>query len=209
MMRGFLFSGLLLVCATLGRTADGDFTRSISPDDFKAAGLDQLSPAQRQYLDALIAGSKQGLAIAARQSAEDARMAKQKADEALVAQRAAEAETRMAKDEAKAVKAAAAETKSDRKGFFAKAQVLLVPGTKIEYAVIKSTIAGKFEGWDGRTVFPLANGQRWRVINSGDHYFTPPTDNVEVQVSSAVLGGYMMDFPTLNVRVRVRLLSDK
>jgi hypothetical protein len=208
-MRRFFFSGFLLVCATLGRPAEGDFTRSISPDDFKEAGLDQLSPAQRQHLDALIAGFKQGLTIAARQSAEEARVARQKADEALVAQRAAEAETKLAKDEAKAVKAEAAETKTDRKGFFAKARVMIVPGTKIEYAEIKSTVLGKFEGWEGRSVFRLANNQRWQVANSDEHYFTPPEDNVEVEIRPAALGGFWMYFPAIGKQVRVKLLGDK
>ena len=207
-MRKFFFSGLLLVCATLGRTAEGDFTRSISPDDFKAAGLDQLTPAQRQHLDELIAGFKQGLVTAARQSAEEARAAQQKADEALMAQRAAEAEAKLAKDEAKAVKAEAADTKSGSKGFFAKAKVMVVPGTKIEYAEIKSTVLGKFEGWGGRTVFRLANNQRWQVANSDERYFTPPEDKVEVEIRPAVLGGFWMYFPAFNKQVRVKLLSD-
>ena len=87
--------------------------------------------------------------------------------------------------------------------------MLLVPGTKIEYAVVKSTIVGKFEGWDGYTVFPLANGQRWRVANSGEHFFTPPVENVEVEISPAALGGFWMNVPSLSISVRVRLLSDK
>lgn len=208
-MRAFFISALLVVTAIFARAAEGDFTRSISPEDFKAAGLDQLSPAQRQHLDALIAGFKQGLATAAQKSAEEARVAKQKADAALAAQRVAEAEAKLAKDEAKAIKAEAADTKADRKGFFAKAKVMIVPGTKIEYAEIKSTIVGKFEGWEGRTIFQLANNQRWQVTNSGDRYFTPPEDNVEVEIRPAVLGGFWMFFPAFGKQVRVKLLPEK
>ena len=174
-----------------GWADEGGFSHSISRGDFESVGLNQLTPAQLKHLDELIAAYKSPDVAAARRQTE----------EAIAARKAAEAET-------KAVKSEVAESKKNSQGFLAKAKVLLVPGTKIEYAVIKSTVAGKFEGWDGHTVFTLVNGQRWQVINRGDRYFTPPMDNVEVQVSSSAFGGYMMDFPGLNVQVRVRLLSD-
>jgi len=49
-----------------------------------------------------------------------------------------------AKEEAKTAKT---ESRSSDRGFLAKAKVLLVPGTKIEYAEIRSTVEGTFEGW--------------------------------------------------------------
>jgi len=113
-----------------------------------------------------------------------------------------------AQAETKAAKAEVTESKKSSQGFFAKAKVLLVPGTQIEYAVIKTTITGKFEGWEGHTMFHLANGQRWQVVNSNENYFTPPKENVEVEISPATLGGFWMNFPALKTRVRVRLLSD-
>jgi multidrug efflux pump subunit AcrA (membrane-fusion protein) len=209
MMRKALLSGLVLCCVTLAYAAEGDFTRSISPENFKAAGLDRLTPDQLQRLNELITGFKQDLVTTARQSAEEARAAKQKAEEAVAAQRAAEASARLAKDELKAATAEAAESKTDRKGFFAKAKVMIVPGTKIEYAEIKSTVLGPFEGWKGRTTFRLANGQRWQVFNSNEDYFTPPQENVEVQIRPAVLGGYWMFFPAFDKQVRVKLLETK
>jgi len=195
MMRRILVSGIVLVLAVGARAAEEDFTRSISPADFAAAGLDRLSPAQRQHLDALIAAFNKGLVTAAQQATEEARVAKQKAAEALAAQRAAEAE--------------ATENKRDHKGFFAKAKVMLVPGTKIEYAEINSTVLGPFEGWNGRTVFRLANGQQWQVTNSNEDYFTPPKKDVAVAIRQAALGGFWMFFPSLDKQVRVKLLSTK
>lgn len=209
MMRGIFFSGLMFLSVALAQAAEGDFTRSISPDDFKAAGLDRLTPAQRQHLDELIAGFKQGLVAAAQQSAAEARAAKQNADQALAAQRAAEAEAKRAREEANAIQAEAADTKGGSKGFFAKARVMIVPGTKIEYAEIKSTVLGPFEGWEGRTIFRLANGQRWQVFNSNESYFTPPKDSVEVEIRPAALGGFWMFFPAFEKQVRVKLLGNK
>lgn len=175
------------------------FTESLTADDLAKAGLSQLTPEQRQRLDELVAAYKNGQLAAAQKAAVDAQKAK---DEALAAKQKAE-------KEAKEAKAEVAESKKATKGFFAKAKVLLVPGTKIEYAVVKSTIVGKFEGWDGYTVFPLANGQYWRVANSGEHFFTPPMKDVEVEITPAALGGFWMNVPSLNISVRVKLLSEK
>jgi hypothetical protein len=181
---------VFLVATAAALAEEKNFTRTISPADFESVGLNQLSPAQLKHLDELINAFKNSDVAAARRVA----------DEALQAKRASEAE-------AKAARAEAAESRNSSQGFLAKAKVMLVPGTQVEYAVIKTTIPGKFEGWKGPTVFALANGQRWRVANSGEHYFTPPMDDVEVQITPAVLGGYWMFFPQLGKQVRVKLVE--
>lgn len=207
MKKGRILAGLLFIAAaTLGWTEEASFSQSISPEDFNAAGLQRLTPAERQHLDEMVTAYKKGLVAEAQHTAEEALKAKQaaqhSAEEALKAKQVAEAETQ-------AAKAAAIESKGSEKGFFAKAKVKVVPGTKIEYAEIKTTIPGKFEGWSGKTVFHLANGQHWQVANSGDRYFTPPVQNVEVEIRQASFGGFWMFFPAQDVRVRVKLLGDK
>jgi len=196
--------------------AEPVFTQSLSSEDFRAAGLDQLRPSQLEHLDALVAAYQERLATQARRAAEEVSAAQQKAEVALAAQRAAEAVAKVAKEEAQqakaeveARKAELAESKASDKGFFAKAKVLLVPGTQIEYVEIRSTIEGLFEGWSGRTVLRLANGQRWQVFNSDERYFVPPQNNVEVAIRPAALGGYWMYFPAFEKRVRVKLLDAK
>ena len=202
MKRGF-FALLFLAAAVFVRAEETNFSQALSPDEFKAAGLDRLSPEERRKLDKLVQAFKEGQVTAAQQSAAGAIAAKRTAE---AEAQAAKEEARVAKEEAKAAKT---EAKASDRGFLAKAKVLLVPGTKIEYAEIRSMIEGTFEGWDGRTVFHLANGQRWKVVNSGDRYFVPPQKNVEAVISPAVLGGYWMSFPSLDARVRVKLLADK
>jgi|NGEPerStandDraft_6_1074524.scaffolds.fasta_scaffold14705_2 hypothetical protein len=191
MKRCFLAGLVFLALAGSGRAGEEKFSQSIKADDFSAAGLNHLSPAELSRLDALVAAYKNGVIADARRSA----------DEALSAKRAAEAE-------AKAAKAEVAESKKSSQGFLAKAKVMVVPGTKIEYAMVKSTIPGKFRGWENHTVFVLANGQRWQVVN-GDRYFTPTKENIEVEITPSVLGGYWMNFPVLGTQVRVKLLYDK
>jgi hypothetical protein len=188
----------------LGLAGEADFSRSLSPDEFKAAGLDRLSPAELKRLDELVMARQNSDVAAARRAVEEARQARLAAE---AATKAAKVAALAAEAEAKAAKAEVTDAKKGNQAFQAKAKVMLVPGTQIEYAVIKSTIAGKFEGWDRNTIFVLANGQRWQVANSGDRYFTPPKDDVEVEIAPAALGGYWMYCPRLKVQVRVKLLA--
>ncbi len=191
-MKWLLVSGLVIgSLAHLVRADDKKFSQSMTPEDFAAAGLNQLTPAQVSRLDALATAFKNGAVASIRQSA----------DEALAAKRAAEAET-------KAAKAEVLEFKKTSLGFFSKAKIILMPGTKIEYAVVKSTIPGKFQGWEGHANFHLANGQDWQVANA-DNYYTPTRENIEVEITQSALGGYWMRFPDLDTEVRVRLLADK
>jgi hypothetical protein len=188
-----------MIFAAVGRAEDANFTRAISPEDFKAAGLDHLTPEQIRQLDELVLNFKSGQIAAARHSVQEAIKAKQ----------VAEAQAKAAQSEAKSAHAEVIESKQSTQGFFAKAKVMLAPGTRIEYAEITSTIVGSFEGWQGRAIFTLANGQRWQVANGDEHYFTPPKENVVVEIRQAALGGFWMYFPGLDARVRVKLLSDK
>jgi len=170
-MKKYLLSLALLAATVQIWAEDAEFSRTLSPEDLKATGLDRLTSAERQRLDEL---------IAARQAAE-----------------------------AKAAKAEAVESKAGGKGFFAKAKVMVVPGTQIEYAEIKTTISGKFDGWEAGTVFRLANGQRWQVANNNERFYTPVQDNTEVEIRPSAFGGFWMYVPALRARVRVKLLDDK
>lgn len=204
-MNHFIFAFLLLTTAALGLAGEPAFTEAISPDSYRAAGLDRLTSAERRQLNDLVRVFNAGQVSVAEESARVALEARQSAEAqtkaALAAKQTAEAEARAAKEEAQVAKA------TDR-GFLAKAKVILVPGTKIEYAEIRSTIEGQFEGWNGQTIFRLANGQRWQVVNSGERYFVPPQENVEAAVRPAALGGYWIYFPRLDRRVRVKLLAN-
>lgn len=207
-MKGRILAGLLFIAtASLSWADEPGFSQSISPEDFKAAGLERLTPEERKHLDEMVAAYKKGLVAAAQNTAEAAVKAKQQAEaEAKVAKE----ETVAAKKETQAVKAQAADSKGGNQGFFSKAKVKVVPGTTIEYAEITSTIQGDFEGWSGRTTFVLENGQRWQVANSDERYFTPRVQNVPVAIRPAALGGFWMYFPTLkDLRVRVKLVGGK
>lgn len=202
-MKRSFFALLFLAVAVLVRAEESAFSQALPPGEFKAAGLDLLSPEQRRKLDQLVQAFKEGQISTAQKSAAGALEAKRTAE---AEAKAAKEEARVAKEEAKA---AQIESKSSDRGFLAKARVLLVPGTKIEYAEIRSRIEGTFEGWSGKTIFHLANGQHWQVVNGDERYFVRPQQNVEAVISPAALGGYWIYFPVFDVRVRVKLLPDK
>jgi len=172
----------------------GSFLEAVKPDAFGAAGLDKLSADERRRLDALVEAYKNNaLAAVARP-----------VDNSDGSSPAVGPQTVQPAPEMPAVNA---EDRKSRQRAPAKAKVALMAGTQVEFTGIKSTIPGKFRGWDGRTVFTLANGQCWQVANA-DSYYTPTRENIEVEIIPARLGGYWMKFPALKTQVRVKLLMD-
>lgn len=178
------------------------FSESMSPGDFAAAGLSRLSPEELGRLNSLVEAYKSGSLAAARRAAEEAQLARRLAEEKAVRSEAEAQAARQATAQAEAAKASKAD-----KGFLAKAKVRLLPGTRVEYAMIESTIPGKFRGWEGRAIFLLANGQRWQEANGGS-YYVRAIENPKVQITPAVLGGYWMYFPDLDTQVRVKLVGE-
>ena len=67
---------------------------------------------------------------------------------------------------------------------------------------IESTIPGSFEGWSGRTVFRLANGQAWQVADDSAraHYI----DNPKVRIRRGALGAFYLEIQGTNHSPRVR-----
>jgi hypothetical protein len=88
------------------------------------------------------------------------------------------------------------------------AAVRVAPGTVVEVGDVESVIAGDFDGWSGKTVFLLENGQRWRVANAGE-YYSPKLVRPKVKISPAGLGGYWMTIEGVTTRVKVLSLGGK
>jgi hypothetical protein len=226
-MKRLLVAGVLVAAlAGLARADEPGFAQSITPEEAKAAGLDKLTPAEISRLDELVKAYRNGAVDTARRKAEEALVAQQAAEAQVRAaeekaraaedkiraadekSRAAEEKSKAAEVETKAAKAEVVELKKSDFGFFSRAKILIMPGTKVEYAEIRTTIAGSFEGWDNRTIFHLANGQAWQVANGGQYYMRP-TENMEVVITQSALGGFWMRFPSIDEQVRVRLLGER
>lgn len=70
---------------------------------------------------------------------------------------------------------------------------------------IESHIAGKFNGWKGKTKFTLANGQVWQQRLSGNYYHR--TQNPKVAITQNALGFYMMELLDTGKRIGVKRLK--
>jgi hypothetical protein len=104
-----------------------------------------------------------------------------------------------------AARVAKAEQKSAEEGFLSRAKKILVsPGTKVEVAAIESQIDGWFSGWDNQTVWKLKDGTSWRVENNTTRYTARRTMDPKVKIYPATLSGYWIEFPELDLKVRVR-----
>jgi len=176
--------------------AEPPFTRQLSPEDFAAAGLNKLTPAERERLDALIA----------RRGSEDLSQARAEANRAK-AERAL-AETKAAEAAAKAAALAAAPTPTPapaasaapRAGWLSK--VTLKPGTAVEYETVETALVGDFSGWSVGTLFTLSNGQRWRVVNGS---YVAPKDSTprKVRIVPGVLGSFFLEIEGIRSRPKV------
>lgn len=192
-MKRLLWLGLFLGGALAANAAEEAFSKAVRPEEFSAAGLGKLSPAELVRLDALVRDYKSGALLAAKREAEAAAKA-QAAAEARAAQAEAKAET-------------VAKEKKSEPGLLAKAKVMLTPGTKVEYQAVETRIVGEFRGWESRTVFTLENGTRWKILNGGS-YYTPAQPGPKVTITPAGFGGgFWMDIEGVNQRLRVAPLG--
>ena len=203
MKRWRLTAIIWVVGAGLMPAQEARFSSAVSRDDFAAAGLAKLSPEELARLDRLVQAYGSGALEAARVAAATAAEAR-----AVAEAKATKAETELEAAKAAATAEAAArekekgKAKAESAGFFAKAKVLLAPGTQVEYGEIESRIAGDFTGWEGHTIFTLENGQRWRVANGGG-YYSPAVARPKVKVFPAALGGFWLKIEGVNPRVKV------
>ncbi|MGZ5183294.1 MAG: hypothetical protein ACXWC2_22675 [Ramlibacter sp.] len=56
---------------------------------------------------------------------------------------------------------------------------------------IRSSVAGRFEGWAPGTVFTLTNGQVWKVTDDTDAVL-PIMQNPTVEITRGLLGAYFL-----------------
>lgn len=172
--------GMLVLAALLavntGRAAD--FTQGLSPQDFTAAGLEKLTPAELARLNALIEARLTGTASQIRQEAHQ--------------QAEAEVQKRVATEVDQRVKTELAQ-RQPSESLLHRMKVMLTPGTEITYATVESTIVGPFLGYQQGTVFTLANGQKWRVLEGS--YWSPKSDADRVHkvvIKPGLLGSFTM-----------------
>ena len=180
--------GLLAVAAP----AETNFLNTLPPDDFTAAGLNKLTPAELVRLAAAVERYKIGeVAVAQKQAEQQVAAVKQEAEQKVVA---AEAK----------VKEAAKEDKK-QPGWLSALITLERIGDNPERAEsVESRLAGSFSGWRGRTVFLLENGQRWKQANTDAYEWSPTLKSPKVKIYPASFGSFWLEIEGVNNRCRVK-----
>ncbi len=68
---------------------------------------------------------------------------------------------------------------------------------------IESTIAGDVSGWGPTTLFTLANGQVWKVVDGSAADFAP-VSNPPVKIVRSMFGAMFLEFQHINASPKVR-----
>lgn len=175
----------LLLLLTVPAIAEEPPTKHIqdvlSPEEFHRAGLEKLSESELEYLSGLIYGREASQPIVAQQP------------ESPVSERKSTSEPKPEK------------TVSSENQFGAEN---IVPAKKDEPKIpnsIQSSIAGKFTGWSGGTVFELENGQVWKQI-SRDRFKVNLTDP-KVEVFKSSFGTYFLKVEGYGSRCKVKRIK--
>jgi len=193
-----MLARLYLVCAVLcggAVRADDAFTKGLSPADFKAAGLDKLSPEELARLDALVKAKQTG--AVARATEETTKAVRAETTKAV---------TEQVRQQVQAEARGGAQKQAAPSGFIDRMKVVLKPGTEIEYTTLDAVLARPFDGWQNGTILTLTNGQRWAVTEHDDYYTTPTGKPVHVKIVPGSLGGFFMEIEG-GGRPRVRFLG--
>lgn len=222
MKKWMLGLGLLLV-VTVRLPAETEFIKTLPAEEFAAAGLAKLTPAELARLEAAVLRFKAGEVAVVKQEAE-AKVAavKQEAEtkvavvqkeaESKVAVVKHEAEAKVAAAEAKAKHADAAPTDGKKKpGWFSALLALKRAADKPEESEpLTSTLVGDFRGWTGNTVFTLEDGTRWVQQNRVDNYpYSPALHSPKVKVYPASMSGFWFEIEGVSARLRVLPYDDK
>jgi hypothetical protein len=179
-----VLSALLVASAR----ADDSFTQSLSPDDFKAAGLDKLTPEELAKLDKLVHGEKAG--AAAKATEETTKVVTEEVRQQV-----------QAEDRSAAQKAAASTS------IMEKLSVVLRPGTRVEYSTLDAVLVGRSRAWRKGTVFTLTNGQQWVVSDEGSDWESPTDKPIHVRIVPASMGSFFMEIEG-GGRPRVKFLRN-
>jgi hypothetical protein len=166
--------------------AEASFTKTLSPQDFAAAGLGKLTPEELSALDSLVHARQSGaVAVAKVETAKE------------VAQTVR-------------VQVQAEDKKEDEKkasaGFFDRFKVTLKPGTEIQYTTLDATIVPPYEGYEKGTILTLDNGQRWAVADDSDDYHST-SKPVHVHIYPGSMGSFFMEIEGAG-RPRVKFVSN-
>ena len=178
-MKTMLRAGwLVAMMAATAAVAAEDFSRSLTPEEFAAAGLNKLTPEELARLDALVHQQRTGEVAKVRE--ETAQKVRTETEAKVRAEVAAQEKTD--------------EGRKAHRSFLGRMKVMLTPGTQIEYERVETQLVGPYRGYDPGRVLTLANGQQWQVTDGT--YWAPKKDENKprkVVIEPGSLGSFFLD----------------
>jgi hypothetical protein len=188
---GMLFLNLL-VAAAAAQAAEAGFWQQLTAEERRAAGVNQLNPEQQALLDQLaLRYAREGARPTTEYSAQEVR---ERARQEVRAEVKQEVRAEVKQQVREEVKQEVREEVTREMKAEEKTREVAKAGLPVEDkdAVIRSRVLGKFNGWSGRTVFNLENGQTWVQANNGDRLWLPTQENPEAEIRPAGLGGWKL-----------------
>lgn len=181
-----------------------EFSKTLSADEFAAAGLSKLTTAELERLDALVSAQRSGEVARVREETAT------KVREETTTKVREETTVKVRDETTKKVKAEVAATKPAEGGsLLNRLKVVLTPGTDIAYATVETELVGSFRGYSPGTVLTLANGQKWRVVEGS--YWAPAKDANKLRkvvIEPGALGSFFLKIDD-GGRVKVKIVTDK
>ena len=169
-----LVAVLLALCAAALAVAAEGFLKNLPADQFAAAGLNKLTAEELARLEQLIAEREHGAVKAA--------VATAKAQ----------------------LPAAKPEAKVSGPGWFRALVTLQETAEKPEAAeAIETRLAGDYEGWSGKTLFQLENGQIWQQAGGGER-IDDKRRAPAVKIYPGMMGAYWLEIEGVRERVKVK-----
>lgn len=163
----------LALCAAVSIAAADGFLKGLPADQFAAAGLNKLTDEELARLEKLIAEREAGAKAAAATTA---------ANEA----------------------APKPEAKPSGPGWLRALVTLQETAEKPEAAeAIVTRLAGDYDGWTGKTVFNLENGQIWQQV-SGSERVDDRRKAPVVKIYPGMLGAYWLEIEGVRERAKVK-----
>ena len=98
-----------------------------------------------------------------------------------------------------ATSAAAESTGGDRRGFRSEKE-------DEDRSTITSRIVGKFDGWDGQTVFKLENGMIWEQADK-DKFYIREVENPVAIIEPGIFGTWRLQIEGYNSKCRVERIQ--
>jgi hypothetical protein len=70
--------------------------------------------------------------------------------------------------------------------------------------ILTSRLMNNFEGWKGRTIFRLENGQVWMQVNNERYEHSEVLAHAQVKIYPASVGTFWLEIDGVNPRCRVK-----